>query len=387
MYVGKLPALLPIMAEEFAITRLQTGWLLAVFQVAGMLLGIAAGLLTDRVGRKRMMVFGLFVSAAASICTPFFVHSSRSDALYLLLGFRAIESIGFLATVLPAPGLLQRLVRPNALKAYMGWWAAYMPIGMALGLMAAPALSESLGWRDVWIMIGILNLLLGLILAYVLPADRVAVDSRQDVGMGVMLGATFGSAEPWLLALLFFFYASQWMTLFGFLPSIYKDQGVSSATSGWLTGLAVLANAIGNVLTGLRVNRFQPWQIVFVASAAMMVCSAIALGAVEQVFQIQIGFNLRYVAVLLFSAFAGFIPGTIFGLIGRCAPVLPNGEKAIGTTMGMVQQGSASGQVLLPICAAWIVELTGVWANTSWLMFAMTCGCCLVAIGLRKLLH
>jgi MFS transporter, CP family, cyanate transporter len=367
-------------------TRLQTGWLLAVFQVAGMLLGIAAGLMADRVGRKRMMIFGLVVSAFASILTPFFVQPGQSDALTLLLVFRAIESIGFLATVLPAPGLLQRSVGASSLKAYMGWWAAYMPIGMGLGLMFAPALSESFGWRNVWIMIGVLSLLLGLALAYALPADSAAQDSQPSVGMRIVLGATFGSPGPWLLALLFFFYASQWMTLFGFLPSIYKDQGVSGTVAGWLTGFAVIANAVGNVLTGSELNRFKPWWVIWLASAAMLVCSAIALGAAEQIFQIQIGFNLRYTAVLLFSGFAGFIPGTIFGLIARCAPVLPNGEKAIGTTMGMVQQGSASGQVLLPICAAWLVGQTGLWASTAWLMLAMACGCGLVALGLRKLL-
>jgi MFS family permease len=385
LHVGKLPAMLPIVADEMQLSRIETGWLLAVFQVAGMLLGIMGGLLSDKIGRKRLVMVGLSLLGCASVITGVFVQKGSSYGLALLLALRVVESFAFIACVLPGPGLLQGLVPKEGLRRYMGWWSAYMPTGMAIGLVVAPIVSDVFGWRGVWIILGFVNLLLVLIVYVQVPKD-VTSNIKQDdrSSFWALLAATVKAPGPWLLALLFFCYAAQWSGLFGFLPTIYKEQGMANLAIGWATAIAVFANAIGNVVAGFPSIKFKPWLVVTLAALSMGLCSSIVLGAMERISSIEFTFSVRYAAVVMFSFIGGFIPSTIFGLVASFAPTLKNGEKAIGTTSGMFQQGSALGQVITPPLVAWTVQRSGDWASAWWVMASLGVGCLLAAFGLRK---
>jgi MFS transporter, CP family, cyanate transporter len=390
MHIGKMPALLPLLADEIHLSRLQTGWLLAVFQIAGMLLGLMGGLLADQVGRRRLMIVGLLMGAIASLLAPLFVQDA--SGVYWLLAFRAIESFAFLATVLPGPGLLQRLVRKSDLRSYMGWWAAYMPMGMGLGLIASPLLSTAYGWRGVWIAVGLVNLVLAFIVFKKVPTDmkgRVDWDAESGALLSsgwTLIRATLGALGPWLLAGLFMFYAAQWMSLFGFLPTIYREEGLSPEVAAWLTALAVLANVVGNVAAGASFNRLSEPTTVMFAAVTMMICAFVVVGKVELAVGITIPFHYRYFAIVLFSMAGGMIPGVIFGLVHRLAPVLPSGDKAIGTTTGMCQQGSACGQVLVPPLVAWVVQANGPWSSVWWVFMLLGIGCLAIAALLRSVL-
>jgi MFS transporter, CP family, cyanate transporter len=98
---------------------------------------------------------------------------------------------------------------------------------------------------------------------------------------------------------------------------------------------------------------------------------------------LEFSFSLRFAAVVIFSLIGGFIPSTIFGLVATLAPLLSNGEKAVGTTAGMFQQGSALGQVVTPPLIAWTVQRSGDWANSWWVMAALSIGCLIAAFGLK----
>jgi MFS transporter, CP family, cyanate transporter len=385
LHVGKLPAMLPLVADEMHLSRIETGWLLAVFQIAGMLLGVMGGLLSDKIGRRRLMLTGLVLLGTSSIAAGLIVQRGSPYSLILLLVFRAIESFAFIFTVLPGPGLLQGLVPALSLRRYMGWWSAYMPAGMALGLLAAPLLSEAIGWRGVWIMLGVVNLLLFFVVVQKVPRDaKAARGSTQNLSFASILLATLGARGPWLLALLFLCYAAQWSGLFGFLPTIYQEQGMSAIAIGWLTAFAVFANVVGNIAAGSSKFRADPWLVVSIAACVMSLCSAVVLGTMQQFFGIEFSFATRFSAIVLFSLIGGFIPSTIFGLVASLAPALKNGEKAVGTTAGMFQQGSAFGQVMTPPLIAWTVQRSGDWANAWWVMAALTAGCLIAALGLRS---
>jgi MFS family permease len=246
-------------------------------------------------------------------------------------------------------------------------------------------ISDLLGWRGVWVIFGLINLLLVWVVYVQVPSDtKSSVNVDQKLSFWALLRATLHAPGPWLLALLFLCYAAQWSGLFGFLPTIYKEQGINALTIGWLTALAVFFNAIGNVIAGLPSIKLKPWVMVCVATCVMSICSAVVLGTVERFIGIDFSFAIRYGAVMTFSLIGGFIPSTIFGLVASFAPTLKNGEKAIGTTSGMFQQGSALGQVMTPPLVAWTVQRSGDWASAWWVMAGLGIGCLVAAIGLKR---
>jgi MFS transporter, CP family, cyanate transporter len=71
--------------------------------------------------------------------------------------------------------------------------------------------------------------------------------------------------------------------------------------------------------------------------------------------------------VLLFSAFGGLIPATLFLLAVKLAP----GEHTVSTTVGWMQQCSAFGQLAGPPLIGWIAGAAGGW-HCTW-VFTGSC--------------
>ena len=82
----------------------------------------------------------------------------------------------------------------------------------------------------------------------------------------------------------------------------------------------------------------------------------------------------RYVSVILLSAVGGLIPGTLFALAMRLAP----SPDTLSTTVGWMQQWSATGQFFGPPLVAWVAAFAGGWEWT----WAVTGSCCLIGMGL-----
>lgn len=117
LHVGKLPPALPVLKEVLGISLLQAGFLLSLVQLAGMTLGLFTGLAAQRIGLQRSMVAGLLILASASAL------GGTAQSATWLLATRVLEGLGFLWTVLPAPGLVRRLVPPERPNACTACWA------------------------------------------------------------------------------------------------------------------------------------------------------------------------------------------------------------------------------------------------------------------------
>ncbi|MBE7461528.1 MAG: hypothetical protein HS112_13500 [Zoogloeaceae bacterium] len=132
LHVGKLPPAIPVLREALGITLLEAGFLLSPVQLAGMSLGLAVGLSADSTGLRRSMLAGLTIPAAASAMGGW--ATGAADLLWL----RAVEGLGFLLVVLPAPSLIRQLVPPERPQSQAGHGGAYMPFGTAAALFGGP---------------------------------------------------------------------------------------------------------------------------------------------------------------------------------------------------------------------------------------------------------
>ena len=59
LHVGKLPPALPALQADLGLTLVQSGFLLSMVQMAGMLTAIVVGSLSDRLGLRRAMIAGM----------------------------------------------------------------------------------------------------------------------------------------------------------------------------------------------------------------------------------------------------------------------------------------------------------------------------------------
>jgi MFS family permease len=304
------------------------------------------------------MVLGLVLLAAASA-----LGGAAQDAS-TLMAMRAIEGFGFLLVVLPAPGLVRRLVPPRQASLVLGVWGAYMPMATATALLLGPLVTGQCGWRAWWWGLAGTSLAMAAWLARAVPGEPPPGAGPGGTAAALpwlrRLRLTLGARGPWLVALSFAAYSSQWLAVVGFLPVIYMQSGVSGAATGMLTALAAAVNIVGNVASGRLLQRgSRPTHLLVVGFVTMGVGALAAFAGTPAQ---GLPPALRYLAVLLFSMVGGLIPATLFALAMRVAP----GDQTLSTTVGWVQQWSAFGQFAGPPLVAWLASRAGGW-HWTWL--------------------
>jgi CP family cyanate transporter-like MFS transporter len=367
LHVGKLPPAIPVLQQALGLSLLQAAFLLSMVQGAGMCAGVAFGALSDALGLKRSMLIGLALMALASAL------GGASMQVAPLLALRAFEGFGFLLVVLPAPGLVRRLVAPERVSLMLGVWGAYMPLATASALLIGPLWIGALGWRAWWWLMAALTAAMALWLARAVPdaVAAVAAPTQEPMRWTARLRHTLSARGPWLIAASFAVYSSQWLAVIGFLPSIYTQAGLGGAATGVLTALAAAVNMVGNIGSGRMLHRgVKPTTLLNGGFIAMALAATLAFAGTDGATHPM----LRYAAVLAFSMIGGVIPGTLFSLAVRVAP----GEHTLSSTVGWVQQWSAAGQFVGPPLVAWVAATVGGW-HLTWLA---TGACSLLGLAL-----
>ncbi len=388
LHVGKLPPALPVLQDALGITLVQAGFLLSAVQIASMTLGLAVGLSVDSLGLRRSMLVGLGLLSFASIRGGF-VGDAQS-----LLFLRALEGLGFLLVVMPAPALIRRTVNASQLSGRMGWWGTYMPTGSALALLLGPWVIAGLSWPAWWWLLGAVAAL-----AFVavwlcvneVHASATAVHTPASTSSPELGGAgqtwpqrltlTLKSPGPWLVALTFAVYSSQWLAVVGFLPTVYAELGLTAGVAGVLSACVALANVSGNILSGRLLQRGWHAQRLLSIGFACMALGAVGAYAVWQGEGLPTA--LRFACVVMFSAVGGLIPGTLFSCALRLAP----SEGTVSTTVGYMQQLSALGQFAGPPLVAWVAASAGGWQWTWTVTATLSLAGAVLAHFIGRALH
>jgi MFS family permease len=372
LHVGKLPPAITALQQALGMTLVQAGFLLSLVQLAGMTVGLVLGIVADGLGLKRSMVAGLALLALASGLGGF------ADGATALMALRALEGFGFLLVVLPAPGLVRQLVPAQRVNLMLGVWGAYMPLATALALLVGPLAIAAAGWRAWWWALAAVSGAMALVIARAVRSPPPVGPVTQRMHASALaawvsrLQQTLAASGPWLVALAFAAYSSQWLAVIGFLPSIYVAAGLSGATTGVLTAVVAAANIVGNLAAGRRLHRgAAPERLLATGFVTMALCTVVAyaetpLGGAPQ--------WLRFVAVVVFSAVGGLVPATLFALSMRVAPT----ARTLSSTVGWMQQWSAFGQFAGPPVVAWVTSRAGGWQYT----WVATGACALAGLAL-----
>ena len=165
---------LPAIKRAFELTEAQSLWVAdAYFVTFGGLL-LLAGALGDRFGRRRIMVIGMFLFAAASIAVAF-----SPDANWLIVG-RGVQGLGGALVVPQTLSILTAVFPREERTRALGIWAAAMGFGMAFGPFAGGILIDNIGWQGVfWVPAPIA--VLAIIGCVALPESRSLMHTRLDV--------------------------------------------------------------------------------------------------------------------------------------------------------------------------------------------------------------
>lgn len=353
-YMTKVPPALPGLRAELGLTLVESGLIVTTFNVLGMLVGMLAGMVCDRLGHKRLALAGLVVMAAGGAL------GAAAHGFGVLLFSRFVEGVGFILFAVPAPALMSSLTATARDRARaLGLWSAYMPTGGTIALLAAPPLIAASGWRALWLACSAAALLAAFPLAARVPASRPT-----QLGSFRLVAESIRQKGNLAMALLFACYVAQWTSIMVWLPTFLTEQGVSTSAAALATALMVLVNAPGNLLGGWLLSRGMPrGRLVIGASAIAALCEIGMLAS-------PLAGGARFALVLVFSLCTGVIPASVFAGL----PVHARSPQHIATGNGMVQQFSNLGQFFGPLLIAWLASRFGGWQASLWALLAFAAG-------------
>lgn len=332
---GKVaPSLIPI-GEGFGIGLAGAAGLISVFALVAAAAGLPAGLLAARAGVRRVLLAGLWALGAAGIA------AALAPGPGLLYAARGLEGAAFLAVIVSAPTLVAaRAAAPDRALA-MTLWSAFMPTGIALGLLAAP-LVEQFGWRVAWGFSAALPWAAALLCLSRVPRSA----GRPIAAQGRLLhqvAALWQARLPVFVALAFACYAVVYFGIASFLSArLVAGFGLPLSLAGIAGAVAAAANIAGNLLAGalLRAGR-HPARLVMAAGAAMTLLST---GA----FALPFSLPLTLSAALLGSGIGGVVPASLFAL----APRSVGSPSLTGPALGLLVQCNNAGSVVAPLAIA-----------------------------------
>lgn len=343
--IGKAPAALPLLRADLGLSLVAAGWVISMFNVIGIALGMLIGAYADRFGHRRIVLGGLGLVAAASLA------GACAQGAATLLASRFIEGLGFMVVVVATPSLIVRASDPADLKLALGAWSCYMPAGTAAMMALSPVLLAPFGWRGLWLANAVLAAGFALALA---GATRNLSPIKSAAQTSIMkdVGVTLAARGPLLLALIFACYTLQFLAVLGFLPTILVEaEGLPQARAAALTALAIAANVPGNLIGSYLLHNGAPrWLLIVGANVIMGLC---ALG----IYDADLPLWLRYGLCVALSLSGGGIPPTVLG----AAPVHAPSPRLVATTNGLIMQGSNLGQSIGPPALAAIAAAVGDW--------------------------
>lgn len=337
------------------------GLAIGIYGLAQAIFQIPFGLLSDRIGRKPLIVGGLAVFILGSII------AALSDSIWGIILGRALQGSGAIAAAVMA--LLSDLTREQNRTKAMAFIGVSFGITFAIAMVLGPIITHALGLNALFWMIAILATLGIILTLWVVPDSDNHVLNRES---GMVKGS-FSKvlAEPKLLKLNFGIMCLHilLMSTFVALPGQLADAGLPAAEH-WKVYLVTMLISFGSVVPFIiyaEVKRRM--KRVFLSCVALIVIAEVVLwGAGSHFWELIIGVQLFFLAFNLMEA---LLPS----LISKESPA---GYK--GTAMGVYSTSQFLGVALGGSLGGWVdgmfdgqtVFLAGAFLAVVWLAVAST---------------
>jgi EmrB/QacA subfamily drug resistance transporter len=175
---------LPAMTRQLHATTTQLQWVVDAYNLVFAALLLTFGSLSDRLGRKGMLLAGLGVVGAASLAGGF--TSTAAE----LIAARAVMGVGAAMTFPSTLSLLTTVFTERKERARaIGLWGAVAGVAIALGPIVGGWLLAHFSWGSIFVAMAPVAAVAVLVAAVAVPASREPVAARIDIG-GLVLSAT-----------------------------------------------------------------------------------------------------------------------------------------------------------------------------------------------------
>ena len=343
--VGIVVPLLPVYAHDLGAGGLAIGFILGSFALSRTFFLPYFGRLSDRKGRKRLIVIGLFSYACLSLA---FMLAKDVTSLVAIRFFQGIAS----SMMMPA---IQAYVGDITPRGREGFTMGFFNMSIFFGLSLGPVLGGSI--KDVWglgasfMSMGILSLLGFFLSLFFLPPsheEKVMKKPRSPLPWKILL------KDREIIGLFCFRlnYTACIGIIWGFLPVLADTRfALSSANIGLLVMLGVFISGIIHLPMGYVADRISRRSMIVFGGllvAGGMICFARA-GSLADLIVANILFGLgggismpAHMAIAVFKGNQSDAMGSLMGLMTMAHSLgMLMGASLAGLMMDMADLGDA----------------------------------------------
>lgn len=368
--------------QEFGLTEVELSWIVAAAALNGSLWRLPTGMITDRIGGRKVMTFLL----AATAVPAFLVSRADSYAMLLVLAF----FVGF---------------GGNSFSAGIAWNSAWQPRerqGFALGLFGAGNVGASVtkfigppliagtagasyfgfvdgGWRLVPVVYAVLLLVMAALVWFGTPSEDRAPGTGQPLRQQVR---PLRSTRVWRFSLYYVAVFGAYVALAAWLPTYYMDNfAVSLQTAALLTATYIFPASLLRPYGGHLSDRFGARRVMYSTFGAMLVVTGILMmpnghivishpdGTQSEHLAYSIGLVPFAVLVFLLGCAMGVGKAAVFKHIPE---YFPDNVGAVGGLVGML---GGLGGFFLPPLFAYTKAWSGFPSSTFFVLFVLTLVC------------
>lgn len=331
--------ILPLYARSLGAGTIEIGLINSLFMLTAGGFSLPLGIISDRLGRKRLVLAGLMVSALGSLLLAFSRTSPQMMIIYVFagigLGAFSPSMMSFVADFSPVTHLG---------RSY-GWYTMAMYGGMSLGPTIGGFFAYLLGYQWVFTISAILGFIVFLIALFSFPRHSTArPHGSRKRGSRKIIRELLGNRPLlacWLGTLFSCFGLGVFIT---FQPLHASDQGIGVGKIGLIFATQAIVNALGRIPFGYLSDRVPDrsnlvlWGLLgyslsiagigLSTSLAMFIISAFAMG-------IGMGIAFTAVGALISEVIPADSRGFAMGGYNTCIYTgMMSGALIMGTVAG-----------------------------------------------------
>ena len=336
MVVATLGISLPEVRQALLLSEIKAGSLFSIIFIVAGVASAVAGRLSDRLGRKAVLVMGI-----GSLALGFALSGLAWNYAAMLLPL-GLSGLGYGFTT-PSLFALMSDLFPARRGLGAGLVSTFYGIGGLVGSLVASFVLRSSGWRAAFFTVGLIGA--GITMLEMMAIKNVSSEStstgpssyRQEVNRNLVL-----------LALAEFFGGSVFWSTASWTATVLRTvKELSLAETGLVMGLWGVTPMIGAILLGWLSDRF--------GRRAVILWSAFP-GALAAFIVYRMLFSPTSLALglVLFGTLKASVPTLVIALAQDFASV-----GSVGTASGVVMSLHYVSAVVAPLVAAQLIASTG----------------------------
>ena len=306
-------------------TPLLAGLAIGIYGLGQAVLQIPFGYLSDRIGRKPVIISGLIIFALGSIV------AANADSVWMLIVGRALQGAGAIASTLMA--LAADLSRAELRSKMMAVIGGTIGVSFIFALIVGPWLATIIGIPGLFWLTAVLALVAIIVVQWVTPSANIKAGNLAVLPAKVQLHNVLSNKQLLRMDLGIFL-----------LHLLLIAKGLELSSHSWTYLLLIVGGFLLMLPALIYVEKYKAHKKGFLVAAILLIVANLSMGLIDNLYGLLIGLGLFFISF-------NFLEASLPALVSR----LCTGENR-GTAMGVYSTSQFAGAFLGGALAGLILQ-------------------------------